>query len=319
MRALAAIGVGAVAVAVAVTFARPGGDARAPVAYGGARADHALHETATGAGTGVGVAAGAEGAVLAAPTAGWQTLEAGLELGMFEGPPASVGARPIVVLRIDPAYFELRLMNASAPGEGASHTARGWVDKAGGVAAINASMYQEDYRTSVSLMQTRDHVNHPRLSKDKAILAFDPMARGIPAVRLIDRECHDLDTARRDYGALVQSIRLVSCDRRNVWAPSARRFSTAAIGTDAKGRVLFIHARTPWPVHDLVNALLALPIELQQAMYVEGGPEAQLFVRAGDKEMQWIGGFEAAPAAENTEAWPVPNVVVAVRKTQSMP
>lgn len=320
MRALAATGAIAVALAVAITFMRPGTDARVPVAYGGSTADHALHAAATGGGAVVPTAMGAVPAdALAASsglavTAGWQTLEPGLDLGMFDGPP-SAWARPIVVLRIDPARFELKLMNASAPGEGASHTARGWVDRAGGVAAINASMYQEDYRTSVSLMRTRDHVNHSRLSKDKTVLAFDPLSSGAHPVRLIDRDCHDFDAARKEYGALVQSIRLVSCDRRNVWAPSARRFSTAAIGMDGQGRVLFMHARTPWPVHELVNALLALPIDLRQAMYVEGGPEAQLFVRSGGKEMQWVGGFEAAPAAENTEAWPVPNVVVAVRKS----
>ena len=108
-------------------------------------------------------------------------------------------------------------------------------------------MYQEDYRTSVSLMKTRAHVNHPRVSKDKAVLAFDPIARGVPPVRIIDRECEDLERVRRSYGTLVQSIRLVSCDRRNVWEPSPRRVSMAAIGVDGKGRVLFIHARKPAP------------------------------------------------------------------------
>jgi hypothetical protein len=237
----------------------------------------------------------------------WRALEPGLELGTFAGPGGEVA-----VLRIDPARYELRLLNASAPGEGSLRTARTWAARAGAAAAINASMYQEDYRTSVSLMRTRAHVNHPRVSKDKAVLAFDPLVRGAPAVRLIDRDCESLDTARASYGTLVQSIRLVSCDRRNVWEPSPRKVSMAAIGVDGKGRVLFIHARTPSPVHELVNALLAMPIDLRQAMYVEGGPEAQLYVKGGGREHEWVGGFERAPAAQNTSAWPVPNVIVAV-------
>jgi hypothetical protein len=106
---------------------------------------------------------------------------------------------------------------------------------------------------------------------------------------------------------------MVSCDRRNVWAPSERRFSAAAIGLDRRGRVLFIHARTAWPVHDLVAALLALPIDLAQAMYVEGGPEAQLFARGSGREVERVGTFEGA-AAENPRAWPVPNVIAAVRR-----
>jgi hypothetical protein len=251
-----------------------------------------------------------------APAPAWQPLEPGLDYALFDGPPSEdVGDGKIAVVRIDPARFELRLANASAPGQGGILTARDWAYKTGASAAINASMYQEDYRTSVSLMRSRDHVNQRRLSKDKAVLAFDPLVSGVPAVRIVDRDCEDLTRTQSSYGTLVQSIRMVSCERRNVWAPSDRRFSTAAIGVDAKGRVLFFHARTPWPVHDLVKALLELPIDLAQAMYVEGGPEAQLFARGGKTEVERVGMFDRGPrAADAGRAWPVPNVVVAIRK-----
>jgi Phosphodiester glycosidase len=244
----------------------------------------------------------------------WQALEPGLEYTLLDGPPAADGDRKIAVVRIDPARFELRLLAASAPGQGALRTARDWAAGTGASAAINASMYQEDYRTSVSLMRTRDHVNQRRLSKDKAVLAFDPVVSGVAPVRIVDRDCEDLDHASARYGTLVQSIRMVSCDRRNVWAPSDRRFSAAAIGLDKRGRVLFIHARTPWPVHDLVKALLALPLDLAQAMYVEGGPEAQLFARGGGHEVERVGTFAGSAAADNPRAWPVPNVIAAVRR-----
>jgi hypothetical protein len=131
-------------------------------------------------------------------------------------------------------------------------------------------------------------------------------------VQIFDREQQDFNELRPRYATLVQSIRMVSCDRRNVWAPSDRRFSAAAIGVDRRGRVLFIHARTPWPVHELVQALLALPIDLAQAMYVEGGPEAQLFARGGGRELERVGTFEGTGG--NASAWPVPNVVAAVRR-----
>jgi len=263
------------------------------------------------------VAAVLLGASAQAPAApAWQALEPGLEYALLDGPPSDgEGDGKIAAVRIDPARFELRLASASAPGQGALLTARDWAYRTGASAAINASMYQEDLRTSVSLMKSRDHVNQRRVSKDKAVLAFDPLVSGVPPVRIVDRDCDDLTDAEHRYGTLVQSIRMVSCERRNVWAPSDRRFSTAAIGVDAKGRVLFFHARTRWPVHDLVKALLELPIELKQAMYVEGGPEAQLFARGGGREIERVGTFERAPrAADAGRAWPVPNVIVAIPK-----
>jgi hypothetical protein len=248
-----------------------------------------------------------------APDPGWQTLAPGLEAGLFQGPPGATGDGKIAVVRIDPGAYELRLLNTSAPGQGARLSAREWADKAGAAAAINASMYQEDYRTSVSLMRTRDHVNQRHLSRDRTALVFDPLERTLPPVRMVDRDCDDFETATRPYGTVIQSIRMISCQRKNVWAPSPRKASVAAVGVDGKGRVLFIHARSGWPVHDLVEALLALPLDLRQAMYVEGGPEAQLFARGKEEELERLGVFEAAPAAPGG-GWPVPNVIVAVRR-----
>jgi hypothetical protein len=249
------------------------------------------------------------------PQAPWQPLEAGLDVVELEGPPSDSGDGRITVVRVDPARFDLRLLSASAAGEGETRTARAWAYRSGASAVINAAMYQEDHRTSVSLMRSGDHVNQRRLSKDKAVLAFDPVVSGVPPVRIVDRECERLEDAAARYATLVQSIRMVSCDRRNVWAPSERRFSAAAVATDRAGRVLFVHARTPWPVHDLVNALLHAPLDLAQAMYVEGGPEAQLFARGGGRELERVGTFEEADA--NGRAWPVPNVLAAVRKAEA--
>jgi len=241
------------------------------------------------------------------------TLEPGLDLALLPGPPVDEGDGLIAVVRVDPARFELKLLNASAPEEGRPRSVRDWAFRAGASAAINASLYQADWRTSTGLMRTRAHVNHPRVGKDKAVLAFDPLASGVPAVRLIDLACEELEPSAKLYGSLVQSIRMVSCQRTGVWAPSERRFSSAAIGVDGAGRVLLVHARSPWPVHELVAALLAAPIDLRQAMYVEGGPEAQLYVRGGGTELLRQGATERGLELPGG-GLPVPNVVAAVRR-----
>jgi len=248
----------------------------------------------------------------------WTTLEPGLELGTFPAPRRSWHGDSIVqVVRIDPTRFSLRLLSASAPGQGRLRTARQWVEENDLVAAINASMYQQDYRKSISLMQTTGYVNNAALSKDKTVLAFDPLDDSVPAVQIIDRECQDFATLRTKYASLVQSIRMVSCHGRNVWAPQAREWSTAAIGTDRAGRVLFIHVRSPYSTHDLIEILLGLPIELQRAMYVEGGPQAQLYLRpASGAAREFVGshGSSSGGPDGNDQAWPVPNVIGIARR-----
>lgn len=250
----------------------------------------------------------------AAPGSAWTTLEAGADLGIFPGPGAAPGDGKIWVLRLDPKRFELRLVNASA-NDSRPRTVRSWALGAGAVAAINAGMFQTDGLTSVGLMRTRSHENNPRRNaRYKAILAFDPVRPDLPPVRILDVACGELDGLLPAYGTLIQSIRMISCDRKNVWAPAPKRWSAAAIGVDGAGRALFIHARSPWPVHDLVDALLALPIDLRRAMYVEGGPEAQLFVKAGGRELERLGALEGGAERDGGLAWEVPNAVVAVRR-----
>jgi len=46
---------------------------------------------------------------------------------------------------------------------------------------------------------------------------------------------------------------MLRCDRANVWAQQPKRWSHAAIGLDGAGRVLFVHARSPWSIRDVIG------------------------------------------------------------------
>ena len=245
--------------------------------------------------------------------AGWQKLAEGLELGAFRSPQAAeIGDSLIRVLRIDPDRFNFKLLNASVSENGRSLTTKEWCRQNGLVAAINASMFQEDFKTSVSLMRTRTHVNNPRLrKKDMSILAFDRLGTGVPGVKIIDRQCEDFKIWKNKYGTLVQSIRMISCTGKNVWRQQPQKWSTAAIGIDHQNRVLFIHVGSLYSTHDLINILKILPLNISRAMYAEGGPQAQLYINIGDHEHEFAGGYNRN-LSENMNSLfsrPIPNVV----------
>ena len=248
-----------------------------------------------------------------APEAGgFAALEAGLDFGEFVSPKKSpVGDSRVRVLRIDPRHFKFHLLNASRAGQGKRLSARDWAGRNRLVAAINASMYQRDFMTSVSLMKTGEHVNNSWFSKDRTILAFDPVSGTLPAVRIIDRDCENFADLRPKYRTLIQSIRMVSCRGKNVWAQSDKVWSAAAIGMDGGGRFLVIHSRSPYSMHDLIDILLGLPLDLKRAMYVEGGPDAQMYVKSGAVELEFIGSYSSGSHESdgNRFAWPVPNVL----------
>ena len=247
----------------------------------------------------------------------WETLEPGLDLGTFKANiPSKYSDSLIRVLRIDPDYFDFKLMNASAAQDKKNKSVRDWVKQNALVAGINASMYQKDFMTSVSLMKTEKHVNSSWFSKDKTILAFDPIDKSLPPVQIVDRDCDDFSKIRKLYKTLVQSIRMVSCRHKNVWQRQKDKWSTSAIGWDGSGKILFIHVRSPYSPHDLINMLLKIPIDLKRAMYVEGGPDAQMFIRSKKKEHEFIGSYSSGSheSDRNHIGWPVPNVVGIKRK-----
>lgn len=248
----------------------------------------------------------------------WQVLEPGLEYAEVVSPlRAAEGDSLIRMARIDPTRFSVMLLNASALPAGAPRTVRDWADQHGLAAAINASLYQTDHRTSTSLMRSREHVNNPRLSRHNAVLVFDRRDPALPPVQLVDRTCRDLGGIADRYAGAVQGIRMISCKRANVWTQQPKQWSNAAVGVDEAGRLLFIHMRAPLSTHDFADALLALPIGLRETMYVEGGPEAQLYVRAGDREIEAVGshGSSGFAGLAGTFAMPIPNVL-GVRRNQ---
>jgi hypothetical protein len=252
----------------------------------------------------------------------WIDLEPGLHYGEFLSPlKAQTGDSIIRVVRIDPHLFSLKLVNASNQKDKKCRTPRQWAESFGLVAAINPSMYQRDFLSSTSLMKTRSHTNNPRLSKDKCILVFDPVDPAAKEVMLIDRECDDFTSLAAKYISQIQSIRMISCKKQNVWESQPKMWSTSAIALNSAGEILFIHVRSPYRMNDLINTLLRLPLALERALYAEGGPEAQLFVRSGTFQLEVSGLFDSGlwNGDSQTTTWPIPNVLGIIRKNESPP
>lgn len=247
----------------------------------------------------------------------WERLEAGLDVGYFPACEESEhGDARIVVVRADPSRFRLRLLAASIHDPGRAVSVRRWAEDNDLAVAINAGMYHPDRIRHVGYLAHGDHVNSKMIVESyKSALAFDPRRDGIPSFVLADLELTTIESLRDDYLTVVQNLRMVSHRRTNVWAPSEKRWSTAALGTDDEGRLLFLFSRSPYSVHDLNECLLQLPIGLARAQYLEGGPEASLFVDSADRRLEFMGSYETGFRTDdgNDTFWPVPNVLGLVR------
>lgn len=244
----------------------------------------------------------------------WTTLDTGLFIADYLPPGDSVNG-VITILKIDPAHYTFDLLSAKEPGE-RSRTAMEWAEEKNLLAVINAGMYQQDRKTNVGYMKDFDFVNNGHVNKNNAILAFNPKSKSLPPVQIIDRECQDWEEMKKMYNTYTQSIRMVDCNQKNCWSKQDKRWSTVAIGMDKGGNCLFLFSRYPYTVHDFINILLSAPIDLYNAMYLEGGPEASFFVSINDTVLAKFGSYETHfyESDNNNRFWRVPNVIGVKRR-----
>jgi hypothetical protein len=244
----------------------------------------------------------------------WRTLAPGMELRVLTATtPSPTGDSKITVLRIDPKLWQLEFMGISRTGEPSGHTGREWCEKHKFAAAINAGMFDTDYKTHLGYLAAGDHLHNGRINKYQSVAAFDPRRPTLPGFRIFDLDVPGttVPDILRDYASAVQNLRLVKRPGSNQWERQGRSWSEAALGEDSAGRILFIFSRSPFSMHDFNRELLAANIGLVAAQHLEGGPEAQLYLHVGKVEMELVGSYETSFHEDNSNAtpWPVPNVL----------
>ena len=234
--------------------------------------------------------------VLTSPTIPWKEADEGLLVAEFESV-FDNNPYEITLVKVNPERYSFQLQCATQHGK-ESFTVKEWALRYQMVAAVNAGMFQENGLTSVGFMKNFAHVNNPRLNNANTILAFNRVDENVPEIQLVDCECQDFNYLRQKYQSFVQSIRMISCSHQNVWSQQDTKWSTLAVAMDTQGNILFLFNRTPLSVHDFIEILLSLPLSLKSAMYLEGGPQASLYLSTSRMTLERYGvrgGLEKNP------------------------
>jgi len=248
----------------------------------------------------------------------WTQLAPGMELSRFSTKIRSpIGDSRITVLRIDPKLWKLTLTGTSWNNNtdkiAGNLTAKVWSEKLNLTAVINAGMFGADYTTHVGYLGTKSHVNNQRVNKYRSVAAFNPRKKGLAEFRIfdLDEPGVSMDAILLDYSSAVQNLRLIKRPGENRWSQQKKMWSEAALGEDRSGRILFIYSRSPFTMHDFNQELLSAGIGLVAAQHLEGGPEAQLYIRSGDEVFDLFGSYETLFQENNanSNAWPIPNII----------
>ena len=89
-----------------------------------------------------------------------------------------------------------------------------------------------------------------------------------------------------------------------------------ALGEDKNGNILLIFCRSPYSMHDLNQMLINLPIDIECAQHLEGGPEASLYIKTNNIELAFNGSYESLfiESNNNTSFWKIPNIIGFTKK-----
>jgi len=239
-------------------------------------------------------------ALLLAVNVQWKTLQRGVELAVIPLSQQNV----LYAVRVDPDRAPLRVALASETGTG-PQTAAQWCRKARLAVAINAGMFQFDQKSNTGYLRHGQHLNNARFNDYKSVVALNP------GLLWLDLDQNTSTASLAKYEIVIQNLRLIAGNGKNVWAPSARRWSEAALALDDKGRLLFLFSRAPYSMRELNNLILALPLGVTRAMHLEGGPEASLSIHVPGLDLDLCGSFETGFREDDTNAqqWPIPNVL----------
>jgi hypothetical protein len=251
------------------------------------------------------------GAAKPAALVPWKIIQPGVEFAEIRAHPSG----PLYAVRVDPRRAKVEAALASEA-HAAPQTAGDWCRTSRFAVAINLGMFQSDHRSNVGYLRHGSHTNNPRWNDYRSVLAINPTDPSLPAVLWLDLDPKKPRADLARYGIVVQNLRLIAGDRKNVWSQSDKRWSEAALAIDSRGRLLFLLSRAPHTVRDFNDMLLALPLDITRAMHLEGGPEASLSIHAPGLDLDLCGSFETGfwPDDSNRKQWPIPNVLGVVRQ-----
>ena len=256
---------------------------------------------------------------LIAQSTNWTTISDGLEIGRFKVEQKTpVGDSTITIVRVDPNYWDLKLLSASETGS-EYLTTRQWCEKYNLAAAINAGMFMTDYQSNVGYMKNFEHLNNQQIHPEyQSVAAFNPKKSNFPPFKIFDIDEESIQDIITNYNTVIQNLRLIKGPGENRWYQQPKKWSEIALGQDKSGKVLFIFCRSPFSMHDFNNLLLKLPINIVCAQHLEGGPEAQLYLKYEDTKIEFFGSYETDFREDdsNDHSWPIPNVIGIIEKKE---
>lgn len=245
----------------------------------------------------------------------WHELIRGLYYWEPDAPEKSVcNDSRIFILKADPRFCKFGLLCASEHGN-QNRTADSWAKDFGVNVVVNAGMFKmTNSRTNKGYLKNYSHTNNSKLNGYyNVMMAMNPKKDTDPTMILYDLTCNNWESIRKNYQTYCQGMRMIGCNgNKMAWDKRPGQSCSMVISaTDITGNIYFIFTRSPYTHQKMIDFLVGLIPDIRTTVYLEGGPEASLYVQTSDTIISKIGSYVSKTYENdrNDHFWKIPNVI----------
>ena len=245
----------------------------------------------------------------------WHTLQVGLYYREPDAPEKSIlNDSKIFILKVDPRVCNFRMLSSSEHGK-QNRTADVWAKEFGVSVVVNAGMFNmSNARTNKGYLKNYAHTNNSKLNGYyNVMMAMNPKQKSDPEMMLYDLTCTKWESIRSNYHTFCQGMRMIDCNGgKMAWDKRPGQACSMVIGaTDITGNIYFIFTRSPYTHQKMIDFVIQLIPDIRTTVYLEGGPEASLYIQTSDTIISKIGSYVSKTYANdnNDHFWKIPNVI----------
>jgi len=245
----------------------------------------------------------------------WHKLQSGLYYMEPDAPEKSIlNDSKIFILKADPRFCNFRMLSASENGK-RNRTADEWAQEFKVNVVVNAGMFNmSNARTNKGYMKNYAHTNNGKMNGYyNVMMAMNPKQNSNPEMMIYDLTCTRWESIRNDYHTFCQGMRMIDCNgNKMAWDKRPGQTCSMVISaTDITGNIYFIFARSPYTHQKMIDFIVQLIPDIRTTVYLEGGPEASLFIQTPDTTISKIGSYVSKTYENdnNDHFWKIPNVI----------
>lgn len=245
----------------------------------------------------------------------WHELLKGLFYTEIDAPEKSIlNDSRIFILKADPLQCRFKLLTASE-NKLQNKSADEWAKDYGVNVVVNSGMFNmANHLTSKGYLKHFSHFNNPRLNgKYNVMIGMNPLETSDTSMVITDMTFRDWKSVKTRYQTLCQGMRMIdAAGVPLIWDKRPGQSCSMVVGaTDISGTVYFIFTRSPYTHHQMISFLIQLIPDIRTTVYLEGGPEASMYIQTGDTIISKYGSYVSKTYAtdKNDHFWKIPNVI----------